>query len=208
MLSVIVIKSDLVNVFNNNRPNSKQTLILPVHIKSQLSYAAITEKFCIRKLYNLEESQAKEEHQKNANGFTIMAKLSWRSTKLSPGAGILSIFVAPGRDFTKIFCPGAGNLTTWRKFPRGGMLVLGIDWCIRSGEWGLPSTHSSRNPDCFALLQPGCIAFWASVFCFRDLYFVLSTCIMSPCTRLYVLHIYTLFYYPYYALYVYWTSYM
>ena len=36
-----------------NRPNSKQTLILPVHIKSQLSYAAITEKFCIRKLYNL-----------------------------------------------------------------------------------------------------------------------------------------------------------
>ena len=76
MLSVIVIKSHLVNVFNNNRPNSKQTLILPVHIKSQLSYAAITEKFCIRKLYNLEESQAKEEHQKNANGFTIMAKLS------------------------------------------------------------------------------------------------------------------------------------
>ena len=77
MLSVIVIKSHLVNVFNNNRPNSKQTLILPVHIKSQLSYAAITEKFCIRKLYKkLEESQAKEEYQKNANGFTIMAKLS------------------------------------------------------------------------------------------------------------------------------------
>ena len=32
-------------------PNSKQTLILPVHIKSQLSYAAINEKVCIRKLY-------------------------------------------------------------------------------------------------------------------------------------------------------------
>ena len=80
MLSVIVIKSHLVNVFNNNRPDSKQTLILPIHIKSQLSYAAITQKFCIRKLYNLwkklEESQAKEEYQKNANGFTIMAKLS------------------------------------------------------------------------------------------------------------------------------------
>ena len=73
---LVVIKSHLVNVFNNNRPNSKQTLILPVHIKCQLSYAAITEKFCIRKLYNLEESQAKEECQKNANGFTIMAKLS------------------------------------------------------------------------------------------------------------------------------------
>ena len=40
-------------IFNNNRPNSKQTLILPVHIKSQLSYAAITEKFCIHKLYNI-----------------------------------------------------------------------------------------------------------------------------------------------------------
>ena len=52
MLSVIVIKSHLVNVCNN-RPASKQTLILPVHIKSQLSYAAITDKFCIRKLYNL-----------------------------------------------------------------------------------------------------------------------------------------------------------
>ena len=75
MLSVIVIKSHLVNVFNNDRPNSKQTLILPVHIKSQLSYAAITEKFCIHKK-KLEESQAKEEYQKNANGFTIMAKLS------------------------------------------------------------------------------------------------------------------------------------
>ena len=45
--------SQAINVFNNSRPNSKQTLILPVHIKSQLSYAAITEKFCIRKLYNL-----------------------------------------------------------------------------------------------------------------------------------------------------------
>ena len=38
MLSVIVIKSHLVNVFNNNRPNSKQTLILPVHVKSQLTF--------------------------------------------------------------------------------------------------------------------------------------------------------------------------
>ena len=53
MLSVTVIKSHLVYVFNKNRPNRKQTLILPVHIKSQLSYAAITEKFCIRKHYNL-----------------------------------------------------------------------------------------------------------------------------------------------------------
>ena len=79
MLSVIVIKSHLVNVFNNNQTNSKQTLILPVHIKSQLSYAAIIEKFVFASFIifeKLEESQAKEEYQKNANGFTIMAKLS------------------------------------------------------------------------------------------------------------------------------------
>ena len=77
MLSVIVIKSHLVTVFNNNRHNSKQTLILPVHIKSQLS-------------------QAKEEYQKNANGFTIMAKLS-------PGAGFLSIFICPGAVISQKF---------------------------------------------------------------------------------------------------------
>ena len=59
MLPVIVIKSHLVKIFNNNRPNSKQTLILRVHIKSQLSYAAITEKFCIRKLYNLDKIDKK-----------------------------------------------------------------------------------------------------------------------------------------------------
>ena len=51
MLSVI--KSNLVNVFNDNRPDSKQTLILPIQIKSQLSYAVITEKFCIHKFYSL-----------------------------------------------------------------------------------------------------------------------------------------------------------
>ena len=133
MLSVIAIKFHLVNVFNNNRTNSKQTLILPVHIKSQLSYAATTEKFCVRKLEKLEESQAKEEYQKNANGFTIMAKLSWRSTKLSPGAGFLSIF-CPGAVISQKFSArGAGNLTTLKKSPGGqpgGMLVLGIDWCI------------------------------------------------------------------------------
>ena len=48
-----------VKVFNNNRPNSKQTLILPIHIKLQLSYAAITEKFSIRKLYNIWKNQRK-----------------------------------------------------------------------------------------------------------------------------------------------------
>ena len=72
----------------------------------------------------LEESQAKEEYQKNANGFIIMAKLS-------PGVGFLSIVLPQGRNFAKIFCPGAGILTTLKKFPggqpRGGILVLGID---------------------------------------------------------------------------------
>ena len=59
MLSVIVIKSHLVNVFNNNRPNSKQTLILPVHIKSQLSYAAITEKFVFASSIIFEKTRRK-----------------------------------------------------------------------------------------------------------------------------------------------------
>ena len=135
MLSVIVIKSHLLNVFNNNRPNSKQTLILPVHIKSQLSYAAITEKFCIRKLYNLWKNSKKARLRRvpeNANGFTIMAKLSWRSTKLSPGAGFC-LFFAPGPYFRKNFLPGGREFDYLKKFPGGqpgGMLVLGIDWCI------------------------------------------------------------------------------
>ena len=79
MLSVTVIKSHLVNILNNNRPNSKQTLILPVHIKSQLSYVSITRNFVFADFIifeKLEKSQAKEEYQKNANGFTIVAKLS------------------------------------------------------------------------------------------------------------------------------------
>ena len=78
----------------------------------------------------LEESQAKEEYQKGANGFTIMAKMSLRSTKLSPEARFLSIFLPRGRNFANVFCPGAGNLTTLKSSPGvspGGMLVLGID---------------------------------------------------------------------------------
>ena len=56
----------------------------------------------------LEESQAKEEYQKNANGFTIMAKLSRRTTKLSPGAGFLAIFLPQGRNFAKVSAQGQG----------------------------------------------------------------------------------------------------
>ena len=99
-----------------------QTLILPVHIKSQLSYAVITEKFCIRKLYNLWKNSKKarlKKSTKNANGFTIMAKLSWRSTKLSPGAGFLSIFFAPGTQFRKNFLPGSREFDYLKKIPRG-----------------------------------------------------------------------------------------
>ena len=157
MLSVIVIKSHLVNVLSNNRPNSKQTLILPVHIKSQLSYAAITEKFCIRKLYNLwkklEESLAKEEYQKNANGFTIMAKLSWRSTKLSPGAGILSIFLPRGLGFHKNFLLGGREFVYLKKFhgdqPGGGGDVGAWNWLMHNFMkmlfWLIWNFHFFRN---------------------------------------------------------------
>ena len=149
MLSVIVIKSHLVNVFNNNRPNSKQTLILPVHIKSQLSYAAITEKFCIRKLYNLwknsKKARLKKSTRKMRMVFTTMAKLSWRSTKLSPGAGFLSIFLPRGRNFAKIFCPEAGNLATLKKFPVPGQPggdVGAWNWLMHKlSDW----FHSSAN---------------------------------------------------------------
>ena len=48
-----------------------------------------------------------------------------------PRGGDFVFFILPrGRDLAKIFCPGAENLTTLRKFPGGqpgGMLVLGID---------------------------------------------------------------------------------
>ena len=132
MLSVI--KSHLVNVFNNNRSNSEQTLILPVHIKSQLSYAAITEKFCIRKLYNLWKNSKKARLKKSTRKMRMVSR-SWQNCLEGPqncpqGRGFC-LFLPWGRNLAKIFCPGAGNLTTL-KISRGsawggGMLVLGID---------------------------------------------------------------------------------
>ena len=80
---VIVIKSHLVNVFNNNRPDSKQTLILPVHIKSQLSYAAITEKFCIRKLYNLWKNSKNARLKKSTRKMRMVSR-SWQSCLEGP----------------------------------------------------------------------------------------------------------------------------
>ena len=100
MLSVSVIKSHLVNVFNNNRPNSKQTLILPVHIKSQLSYAAITEKFCICKLYNLCKNLKKARLKKNTR------KCEWFHDH---GKIVLKVHKIVHREgvFVYFFCPGA-----------------------------------------------------------------------------------------------------
>ena len=122
MLSVIVIKSHLVNVFNNNRPNSKQTLILPVHIKSQLSYAAITEKFCIRKLYNLWKNSKKVRLKKSTRKMRIVSR-SWQNCLEGPQN------CPQGRGFCLFFCPGAGISYIFSP-GGGGMLVLGIDWCI------------------------------------------------------------------------------
>ena len=101
MLSVIAIKSHLVNVFNNNRPNSKQTLILPVHIKSQLSYAAITEKFCIRKLYNLSKNSKKARLKKSTRKMRMVSR-SWQNCLEGPQN------CQQGRGFCLFcFCPGA-----------------------------------------------------------------------------------------------------
>ena len=101
MLSVIVIKSHLVNVFDNinNRPNGKQTLILPVHVKSQLSYAAITEKFCIRKLYNLWKNSTKARLKKSTRKMRMVSR-SWQNCLEGPqncpqGWGFC-LFFAPG----------------------------------------------------------------------------------------------------------------
>ena len=108
MLSVIVIKSHLVNVFNNNRPNSKQTLILPVHIKSQLSYAAIPEKSCIRKLTRKMR----------------MVSRSWQNCLEGPqncpqGRGFCLFFLASGPGFSKNFLPGGKEFDYLKKFPGG-----------------------------------------------------------------------------------------
>ena len=123
MLSVIVIKSLLVNVFNKNRPNSKQTLILPIHIKSQLSYAAITEKFCIRKLCNLWKNSKKARLKKSTRKMRIVSR-SLQNRLEGPqncpqGRGFCLFFLPRGRDFAKIFCPGAGNLATIKNSPGG-----------------------------------------------------------------------------------------
>ena len=125
MLSVIVIKSHLVNVFNNNRPNSKQTLILPVHIKSQLSYAAITEKFCIRKLYNLRKNSKKARLKESTRKMRMVSR-SWQNCLEGPQN------CPQGRGFVYFFCPGGKEFDCVKKFPGGqpgggGMLVLGID---------------------------------------------------------------------------------
>ena len=41
----------------------------------------------------------------------------------------MSIFLPRGRNFAKIFCPGAGNLTTLTKFPWGQPGGGGC-WCL------------------------------------------------------------------------------
>ena len=57
-------------------------------------------------------------------------KIVLKVHKIVPRGGVFVYFLAQGRNFAKIFCSGAGNLITLKKFPGGqpgGMLVLGID---------------------------------------------------------------------------------
>ena len=116
-------QSHLVNVVNNNRPNSKQTLILPVHIKSQLSYAAVTEKFCIRKLYNLRKNSKKARLKKSTRKMRMVSR-SWQNCLEGPqncpqGRGFCLFCLPRGRNFAKIFCPGGREFDYLKKFPGG-----------------------------------------------------------------------------------------
>ena len=105
----------------------------------------------------LEESQAKEQYQKNVNGLTIMAKLSWRTTKLSPGARFLSIFY-PGAIILQKFSARGQGIWLPKKFPGGqpgggGMLVLGIDWCITARYKRCSTTSETSLMKFFNLLS-------------------------------------------------------
>ena len=86
---------------------------LIVHIKSQLSYAAITEKFCIGKLY------------KKSTRKMRMVSRSWQNCP--QGRGFCLFFLPLGRNFAKLFCPGAGNLTTLKNSPG---IKPGGCWCL------------------------------------------------------------------------------
>ena len=124
MLSVIAIKSHLVNVFNNNRPNSKQTLILPVHIKSQLSYILLSlRNFVFASFVIFEKTRRKPEYRRapeKCEWFHDHDKIVLKVHKIVPRGGDFVYFCLPrGRDFAKIFCPEAANLITLKEFPRG-----------------------------------------------------------------------------------------
>ena len=56
----------------------------------------------------------------------------------------MSIFLPRGQDFAKIFCPGAGNLTTLKRFPggqpRGGCWCLELTDALGSDDVIIPGT--------------------------------------------------------------------
>ena len=61
-----------------------------------------------------------------------MVSQSWQNCLEGPqncpqGRGFCLFFLPRGCNFTKIFCPGAGNLTTLKKFPGG---QPGGCWCL------------------------------------------------------------------------------
>ena len=152
MLSVIVIKSHLVNLFNNNWPNSKQTLILPVHIKSQLSYVAVTDKFCIRKLYNLWKNSKKARLKKSTRKMRMVSR-SWQNCLDGPqncpqGRGFC-LFFAPWPKFRKKGLPGGRKLDYLKRIPRGsargGEDVGAWNWLMHKQNWygRAPTLHSA-----------------------------------------------------------------
>ena len=73
-------------------------------------------------------------------------KIVLKIHKIVPRGG-LSIFLPRGRSFAKIFCPGAGNLTTLNKFP-GGQPGC---WCLELTDALSPVHSKNRNK---ALKEP------------------------------------------------------
>ena len=83
-------------------------------------------------------------------------------------------FLPRGSNFAKIFCPGAGNLTTLKISPGvspwgGGMLVLGIDWCITVFNWLLNSWRCTK----LATLQYFCLGWDGLLLKGKDFWLIL-----------------------------------
>ena len=122
MLSVIVIKSYIVNVFNNNRPNSKQTLTLPVHVKSQLSYAVWLRNFVFASFIIFEKTRRKPGYRRipeKCEWFHDHGKIVLKVHKIVPGGGVFVYFFGPRAVISQKFSARGRGFDYLKKVPRG-----------------------------------------------------------------------------------------